>query len=91
MRTLLTVTTTLGVRVQELERLSLPRDVVRVEVGGQSVQVKRGLLDGVAITVQPEYADARQAAQVLGLTIAEVIEAARESARLLQAPPKPPP
>jgi pyridinium-3,5-bisthiocarboxylic acid mononucleotide nickel chelatase len=78
---LLRVTTTLGVRVSEVNRLALPRDQVEVQVGGQPVRVKRGWLDGAAVTVQPEFADARAAAEVLGIPIADVLDAARHAAR----------
>ena len=78
---LLRVTTTLGVRVSEVNRLALPRDQIEVQVGGQSVRVKRGWLDGAAVTVQPEFADARAAADVLGIPIADVLDAARQAAR----------
>jgi pyridinium-3,5-bisthiocarboxylic acid mononucleotide nickel chelatase len=78
---LLRVTTTLGVRVSEVNRLALPRDQIEVQVGGQPVRVKRGWLDGAAVTVQPEFADARAAADVLGIPIADVLDAARQAAR----------
>ena len=78
---LATSTTTLGARVHEVSRRSLPRDMVRVEVAGQPVAVKRGFLDGVPVVLQPEYADARLAAQRSGLPTAEVIDRAREQAR----------
>jgi pyridinium-3,5-bisthiocarboxylic acid mononucleotide nickel chelatase len=80
-RALLRVTTTLGVRVTEVSRLALPRDQVEVQVGGQSVRVKRGWLDGAAVTVQPEFADARAAASLLGIPIGDVLDAARQAAR----------
>ncbi len=82
-RTLLRLTTTLGVRVTEVSRLALPRDQVEVQVSGQPVRVKRGWLDGAAVTVQPEFADARAAAGRLGISVADVLDAAREAARRL--------
>jgi uncharacterized protein (TIGR00299 family) protein len=80
-RALLRVTTTLGVRVTEISRLALPRDQIEVQVGGQPVRVKRGWLDGTAVTMQPEFADARAAADALGIPIADVLDAARQAAR----------
>jgi pyridinium-3,5-bisthiocarboxylic acid mononucleotide nickel chelatase len=79
-RALLRVTTTLGVRVSEVNRLALPRDQIEVQVGGQPVRVKRGWLDGAAVTVQPEFADARAAADALGVPVADVLDAARQAA-----------
>jgi len=80
-RTLLRVTTTLGVRVTEVSRLALPRDQIEVRVAGQLVRVKRGWLDGEPVTVQPEFADARAAAGLLGVPVADVLDAARQAAR----------
>jgi len=80
-RELFRTTTTLGARVTEVERRSLPRDSVVVHVAGQPVSVKRGFLDGEPVTVQPELADARAAALSAGLSVAEVIDSARERAR----------
>jgi len=74
-------TTTLGVRVTEVERHSLRRDSVVVDVAGQPVSVKRGFLDGEPVTVQPEFTDARAAALSAGLPVADVIDSARERAR----------
>jgi uncharacterized protein (TIGR00299 family) protein len=80
-RELFRTTTTLGARVIEVERHSLPRDSVVVDVAGQPVSVKRGFLDGVPVTVQPELADARAAALSASLPVADVIDSARERAR----------
>ena len=80
LRTLLRVTTTLGARVHEVSRFSLPRDQIEVQVRGQLVRVKRGWLDGEAVTIQPEFADARAAAAVLGLPVGQVLDAARQAA-----------
>jgi pyridinium-3,5-bisthiocarboxylic acid mononucleotide nickel chelatase len=85
-RELFRATTTLGARVTEVERLSLPRDSVVVDVAGQPVRVKRAFLDGEPVTVQPEFADARAAALAAGLSVADVIDGARERART--SPPR---
>ncbi|MEV5530184.1 nickel pincer cofactor biosynthesis protein LarC [Streptomyces prunicolor] len=70
-------TTTLGVRVSDLTRRSLPRDQVRVTVGGFDVSVKRGILDGRIVTVQPEYDDVVEAARRSGRPISALIDEAR--------------
>jgi len=80
-RELFRATTTLGVRVNEVERHSLHRDSVVVDIAGQPVSVKRGFLDGEPVTIQPEFADARAAALSAGLAVADVIDSAREQAR----------
>jgi pyridinium-3,5-bisthiocarboxylic acid mononucleotide nickel chelatase len=84
-RALLRETTSLGLRITDVERIALPRDSVQVDVAGHAVGVKRGFLDGVPVTVQPEFADARAAAASAGLPLAEVIDRAREAARTAAA------
>lgn len=79
-------TTTLGVRVWPVERRSLHRDQVTVTVGGAAVSVKRGLLGGRVLTVQPEYEDARAAARRAGRPVADIIAEARQAATEV-APP----
>ena len=78
--TAVTATTTLGARVAAVTRRSLHRDRVEVEVSGQRVGVKRGLLDGRVVTAQPEWDEARAAADRLGRSTAEVLDAARAAA-----------
>ena len=80
-RALFRATTTLGVRVTQVQRLALARDTVTIEVAGQPVRVKRGFLDNVPVTVQPEFADARAAALAADLPIADVLDTARERGR----------
>jgi uncharacterized protein (TIGR00299 family) protein len=80
-------TTTLGVRIQPVERRALPRDQVQVEVAGQPVSVKRGILDGEFVVLQTEFADAQAAARHTGLPVGEIIDRAREKARALHPAP----
>jgi pyridinium-3,5-bisthiocarboxylic acid mononucleotide nickel chelatase len=80
-RALFRATTTLGVRVTQVQRLSLRRDTVTVDVAGHPVRVKRGFLDDVPVTVQPEFADARAAALSADLSVADVLDIARERGR----------
>lgn len=87
-RALVTTTTTLGARVHAVDRRALHRDRVTVQVDGLQVGVKRGLLDGRPVTVQPEYAEARNAARTLGLPVADVLTRARSAAA--HADPTPP-
>jgi pyridinium-3,5-bisthiocarboxylic acid mononucleotide nickel chelatase len=67
--------------VTDVQRISLQRDTVEVDVAGHRVRVKRGILDGQPVTLQPEFADARAAALSADLTIADVIDTARELGR----------
>ncbi|MEU8820320.1 nickel pincer cofactor biosynthesis protein LarC [Actinoplanes sp. NPDC048796] len=50
-------TTTLGVRESPRAKTALPRLFVPVDVGGVSVPIKVGHLDGVIVQVMPEFAD----------------------------------
>ena len=86
-RAVFRATTTLGVRVTQVQRFSLPRDTVTVEVAGQPVRVKRGFLDNVPVTLQPEFADARAAALAADLSLADVLDTARERGRTAGAQP----
>jgi uncharacterized protein (TIGR00299 family) protein len=72
---------TLGARTYGVQRRSLPRDSVTVEVGGQPIQVKRGFLDGRPVSVQPEFTDAAAAAAASGIALPEVLDRARQQAR----------
>lgn len=70
-------TTSLGVRISTVERRSLRRDRVEVKVGTVAVGVKRGLLGGRVVTVQPEYDEVRAAAEASGRPVAEVLAEVR--------------
>jgi hypothetical protein len=79
-RVLFTETPTLGVRVLPVRRRALRRDQVTVRVAAGTVRVKRGLLDGRVVTVQPEYEDAYELARRTGTPVADVIADARHRA-----------
>ncbi len=74
-------TTTLGLRVHQVSRRSLDRDVVTVAVDGHLVSVKRGLSGGRVLTVQPEFDEAQSVAASTGRPLTEVLDRAREAAR----------
>jgi pyridinium-3,5-bisthiocarboxylic acid mononucleotide nickel chelatase len=48
-------TTTLGVRVREIERECLERKIVKVETQFGEIDVKIGLLNGRQVNAMPEY------------------------------------
>ena len=58
-RLVYTETSTLGIRVREVERECLEREVVSVETVFGSVDVKIGKLDGVIVNAMPEYDQVR--------------------------------
>ncbi|HVE92382.1 MAG TPA: nickel pincer cofactor biosynthesis protein LarC [Actinomycetota bacterium] len=70
-------TPTLGVRRREADRLVLDRRVQQVEIAGQPVRVKVGLLGGQAVTVSPEFDDCSAASGRTGLAFEDIYERAR--------------
>ena len=68
-------TTTLGIRSQRVARYALPRTFVQVETPYGSVQVKVSRW-GEAEKAAPEYEDCRRAAQLAGVPLRQVYEAA---------------
>jgi uncharacterized protein (TIGR00299 family) protein len=73
-------TSTLGVRLSPVERRSLPRDSVTVDYRGRPVSVKRGYLNGVVVTAQPEYEEVKAAAEATGQPLRRVLEEVRAAA-----------
>ena len=65
-------TSTLGVRVRQLERIEAEREVVQIETSLGKVAVKIKLLNGVVVSVAPEYEDARARALEHSLSLHEV-------------------
>lgn len=65
-------TTTLGVRVREVEKDELDRSWIEVEVGGQAVRVKLGTRGGRVVTASPEYEDAVRVARATGMPLKDV-------------------
>jgi len=80
-RVVFTETSTLGLRVASVGKRALARGEVAVEVGGQPVRVKTGLLDGVVVNAQPEWDDVAAAAAVLGRPAKAVLAEAADLAR----------
>jgi pyridinium-3,5-bisthiocarboxylic acid mononucleotide nickel chelatase len=69
-------TTTLGVRVSPVRRWELAREWVEVEIAGEPVRVKLGLLDGAVVNVAPEHDDCLAAARASGRPVKEIWAAA---------------
>ena len=89
-RVLFTQTTTLGVRGWLVDRWALERRWETVEVAGQPVRLKVGLLDGAVVNVAPEFEDALAAGDAAGLPVKEVLARARAAWRTEEDPPPPP-
>ena len=79
-RLVLSETGSLGVRVQEAERMLLPREVVRVTTRHGRLRVKVAWDESGRPRASAEYDDARRIAQKRRLALAEVIRAAEEAA-----------
>jgi hypothetical protein len=78
---LLRETSTLGVRVQPIQRHEAEREEVRISssLGQASVKVKR--MGGVVVGVSPEYEDCRRLALEHGLPLQEVFRRVEREAR----------
>ncbi len=75
-------TTTLGVRIKDVERLMLARDIRSVATRFGEVRFKRGLYGGATVKEMPEYDDKRKIAADTGLPMAQVRAAAAEDAQI---------
>jgi pyridinium-3,5-bisthiocarboxylic acid mononucleotide nickel chelatase len=73
-------TGSLGVRVQEAERLLLPREIVRVSTRHGRLRVKVAYDASGAASASAEYDDAKRLAQARRLPLGEVIRAAEDAA-----------
>jgi uncharacterized protein (DUF111 family) len=80
-------TPTLGIRYTEVSRRALDRDFITVTVGEHQIRVKRGWLDGRPVTIQPEYRDAQQVAEITNRPIREILQEAQRLAGSLSHEP----
>jgi pyridinium-3,5-bisthiocarboxylic acid mononucleotide nickel chelatase len=83
-------TTTIGVRWRRVERVRLPRELVRVETSLGPITFKVSRLAGRPITVTPEFEEVRRVARERGLPVREALERMRaEGTRMLASPSEP--
>ncbi len=80
---LFTETTTLGARIQHIERRKLARETVKVDTRFGTVAVKLGKSGGHVVNLAPEYEDCRVLAAKLGVPLKDVFQAAEAEARKL--------
>jgi uncharacterized protein (TIGR00299 family) protein len=73
-------TTTLGLRRQLVERLSLARVVRVVNTRFGPARVKTAILDGGVLRAMPEYEDCRRLAESTGVPLREILVAAEQAA-----------
>lgn len=72
---------TFGLREQSIQRNILSREKVTVHVQGQPIRLKIGRIGGEIIRTQPEFDDARAAAEVLDLPLIRVMREAEAAFR----------
>ncbi len=79
-------TSTLGVRVRQLERIEAEREIVHIQTSLGEVAVKIKRLKGTIVSVSPEYEDARVCALNQGLSLQAVFARIQREAesRLMQ-------
>jgi uncharacterized protein (TIGR00299 family) protein len=73
-RVLLAETTTLGVRMQEMRRWVLPRQLEKVQVTGGTVRMKVATIDRRRTKAAPEYQDCQRIAEQTARPVREVME-----------------
>jgi len=74
-----TLTRTLGIRRQKMDRAKLPREVKLVQTQFGPIRCKVRILDGIS-TYHPEYEDCARGARDAGVSLAEIQEVARRAA-----------
>jgi uncharacterized protein (TIGR00299 family) protein len=79
-------TSTIGLREQPLGKHALDREMVSVEVDGQTIAVKLARHEGVLVNAQPEYDDVARAAATLGRPVVDVLAEAVAASRTFTRP-----
>ena len=71
---LYTQTTTLGVRIREIERECLPRETIKIQTEFGKIDIKIARLNGKIVNIKPEYEQIREIAVKSNLSIKEIEE-----------------
>ena len=79
-------TSTLGIRIRQLERLVADREICSVQTEYGPIRVKLRKINGTVTQIAPEYDDCANAATKLGMPIREIEEAARTAFNQTQNP-----
>ena len=85
METLFSEGTTLGVRVSEVNRLSLPRSMSSVKTRFGDIRIKLALRGDGMTTMSPEYDDCKKAAREHGIPLVVVYEEVRKAWQTAQS------
>lgn len=75
-----THTSTLGVRVRQLDRLVADRETIKVETEYGPIRVKLRKIDGKITQIAPEYDDCARIASSLDLPIGRISDTAKQAA-----------
>ncbi len=67
-------TTTLGVRVSEVERNCLPREIIRVETEFGAIDVKVAKLGEKIMNAKPEFEQVKEIAERAGISVRRIVE-----------------
>ncbi|MCL5986290.1 MAG: nickel pincer cofactor biosynthesis protein LarC [Actinobacteria bacterium] len=74
---ILSQTTTLGLRIQELGRIKLDRKIIEVNLGYATVSLKIGYLEDKILTASPEYESALRASKTSGKPLKDIYDEAK--------------
>ena len=73
-------TSAFGVRMHDCRRLKLRRECVDIQTAYGSITIKHGWLGDECLQSVPEFESCRKAAELAGVTVREVYEAAHAAA-----------
>ena len=76
LKIIFTETTTIGIRINRLNRVELDRKIVSVKTKYGKVNVKVAYLDGKPISVKPEFEDCKRIAVEQKIPLKEIMDAA---------------
>ncbi len=79
-RLLFLETSTIGVRVNQTQRFCLERKIVSVQTEYGEIRLKQALLEGEEVNLAPEYEDCKQKAELNGVSLKLVYNAALRQA-----------
>jgi uncharacterized protein (DUF111 family) len=82
-RVLFVETSTIGARTSRVGKTALDREWIDVTVDAQHIRVKVARLDGVAVSVNPEWDDVSAAAKATGRAAKDMLADAAAAARQL--------
>jgi uncharacterized protein (TIGR00299 family) protein len=77
-------TSTIGVRMHEMERVELDRETIHVETPFGAIACKRSSWGGQLMTIAPEYEACAAAARAAGVPLREVFAAAQCAIQLMR-------